>query len=105
MRRNGTIQVETRTDAGVNEYGEAIASETQLSDPAPCLITTNSDTRLGKYEDGEFRQASFTILLELDDPDFDCERVKLTRFGKELGSYRVQSVEFLPSVGRVQIIV
>lgn len=105
MRTNGTLQIELRTDTGVNEYGEAIGDEITYSDPVPCQITTNSDTRLGKYEDGEFRQASFTILLEISDPNFDCERVKLTRFGKELGSYRVLSCDPLYSVGRIQILV
>ena len=105
MRKNGTLQIETRSEGGVNEYGEPIAAETTLSDPILCQITTNSDTRLGKYEDGEFRQASFTILLELEDLDFDCERIKLTRFGKELGSYRVLSCDPLPSQGRIQILV
>ena len=63
----------------------------------------HSDNRKGRYEDGEFRQASFTILVECI--PFPYNRVKLERMGENLGEYRVMNAEPLTTVGRTQIVV
>lgn len=105
MRYNGSIQYQIVSQSEeLNEYGE-VASQpsTSWSDEISCSIKTNSDTRKGKYEDGEFRQASFLVLIELS--KFDAKRVKLSRIGEDLGEYRVLSIEPLTTVGRVQIMV
>lgn len=104
MRTNGTIQLGTMSGAGVNEWGEPIEGELVFSDKIPCSIKTNSDTRKGVYEDGVFRMASYTILVELQ----NCEmvtNVKVERLGEALGEYQVLSSEPLDTVGRTQIIV
>lgn len=103
MRTNGILRYEVVREGGVDEYGEVIAPSSEWSEPIPCSIKTNSDNRKGKYEDGEFRQASFTVLVELT--PFPYGRVSLQRSGEELGEYRVLSSEPLTSVGRTQIIV
>lgn len=103
MRTNGTLRYESVSDGGFNEYGEPIEAQSAWSDPIPCSVKTNSDTRKGVYEDGEFRQASFTILIELD--EFPHKRISLERQGESLGEYRVLSSEPLTTVGRTQIIV
>lgn len=103
MRTNGILRYEVVREGGVDEYGEVIAPSSEWSEPVPCSIKTNSDNRKGKYEDGEFRQASFTVLVELT--PFPYVRVSLQRSGEELGEYRVLSSEPLTSVGRTQIIV
>lgn len=105
MRYNGTLKYQTLTEnEQVNEYGEPVAAQVSWSDPLPCSIKTNSDTRKGKYEDGEFRHASFTVLIEYRE-GFAAERVKLERLGEDLGEFQVISVEPLTTVGRIQIIV
>lgn len=103
MRCNGYIKRFLSQDEAIDEFGEPVAQQTSWSDPIPCSIKTNNDTRKGKYEDGEFRQASFIILIESE--SFDAERVKLSRLGEELGEYRIMSVEPLVTVGRTQIMV
>lgn len=103
MRTNGYIQYEVLSGGGINEFGEAITPISEWSEPIPCSIKTNSDNRKGKYEDGEFRRASFTILVEL--MSFPHNRIKLERYGEQLGEYRVMSAEPLTSVGRTQILV
>lgn len=103
MRHNGVIRIISVQDGGLNEYGEPVASQTVIGDPIPCSIKTNNDTRKGKYEDGEFRQASFLILIEMS--QFHADRIKVSRLGEELGEYRILSVEPLSTVGRVQIMV
>lgn len=105
MRYNGSLKCQTLTgNEQMNEYGEPVAAQVSWGDPVPCSIKTNSDTRKGRYEDGEFRMASFTILIEFV-AGFAADRVKLERNGEELGEYRVLSVEPLTSVGRIQIMV
>lgn len=105
MRYNGTLKYQTLTENGqMNEYGEPVAAQVSWSDPVPCSIKTNSDTRKGKYEDGEFRMASFTVLIECV-AGFAADRVKLERLGEDLGEYRVLSVEPLATVGRIKIMV
>lgn len=105
MRYNGTLKYQTLTENGqMNEYGEPVAAQVSWSDPVPCSVKTNSDTRKGRYEDGEFRHASFTVLVEYRE-HFAAKRVKLERLGEDLGEFQVISVEPLVTVGRIQIIV
>lgn len=104
MRTNGTLQYQIITPAGVDEYGEPVAAESTWSEPIDCSIKTNTDNRKGVYEDGEFRQASFTVLIE-DSTEIDFDRLKLIRYSENLGEYRVMSIEPLTTVGRIQILV
>jgi hypothetical protein len=103
MRANGILRYEIVSGGELNEYGEPIAAQSSWSDPIPCSIKTNSDTRKGKYEDGIFRQASFTILIEL--AAFPHKRISLERNGESLGEFDILSSEPLTSVGRTQIVV
>ncbi len=104
MRTNGTFQYQIIVPGEVNEFGEPTEATTVWSDPIACSIKTNSDNRKGKYEDGEFRMASFTVLIE-NDETAQFDRVKLTRHSEELGEYRVMNREPLTTVGRIQIVV
>lgn len=107
MFTNGFLQYEiVNDDAGFNQYGEPVSkAASEWSNPIPCSIKTNSDNRKGKYEDGEFRVASFVVLLENEGKLFKANRIRLERYGSALGEYRVQSIEELRTVGRLQIIV
>lgn len=103
MIYNGTLRYEILAEGGINEWGEPIEAQSTWSEAIPCSIKTNSDNRKGQYEDGEFRQASFTILIECI--HFPYNRIKLERMGENLGEYRVMSAEPLTTVGRTQIVV
>lgn len=104
MRCNGLLWYETSVGGGIDENGEQIPVTQEWSEPLECQITTSTDTRKGRYEDGIFRQASFSILVECE-TRLSPSRVKLERFREGLGEYQVISVTPLPSVGRLQIIV
>lgn len=104
MRSNGKIWYAEISGGGVDGNGEPITSKEEWSEAVECAITTNNDTRKGKYEDGEFRQASFTVLIE-GTPEKCPTRVKLERYGEPLGEYRILSVTPLPLVGRTQFMV
>lgn len=105
MMTNGFLQYEIISKGSdFDKYGEPVTgASVEWSEPIPCSIKTNSDNRKGKYEDGEFRVASFTILIE--EQDFNTNRVRLERSGRELGEYRVQNIEDLPTMGRIKITV
>lgn len=103
MRANGTLKYAVITEGGLNDYGEETGSTLSWSEPMPCSIKTLSDSRIGKYEDGEFRQASYQIMIELT--EFPYNRIRLERLGEDLGEHRIISAEPLATVGRTQIIV
>lgn len=107
MRTNGTLQYQVLSPGGIDDNGEPIAHTETWSDAIACNIKTNSDNRKGVYEDGEFRMASFIILLEADAKrKFEnIKRVKLTRNDETLGEYRVICSEPLVTQGRFQIMV
>jgi len=103
MRTNGTLKYLVNSEKTVNEFGEVVASDVTWSEPIECSIKTNSDNRKGRYEDGVFRMASFTILLECT--EFSSERISIERQGEQLGEYEIISKEPLCGVGRVKIVV
>lgn len=103
MRTNGILRYEILVEGGIDDYGEPIPEHSEWSEPIDCSINTNSDNRLGRYEDGVFRIASFTIMIEL--ADFPYNSIKLERLGEDLGEYKVLNAEPLTSVGRTKITV
>lgn len=107
MRTNGTLQYQQLSVGGIDDNGEPIASVETWSDAIACSIKTNSDNRKGVYEDGEFRVASFLVLLEADAKQkFESiKRVKLMRGSEDLGEFRVISSEAIVTHGRFQIMV
>lgn len=105
MRKNGSISFEQTQEGGKNEWGEPIPAVTEWSEPVFCSIKTNSDNRKGKYEDGNFRQASFVILMETQELPSGVSRVKLTRYTEDLGEFDIISIEPILTLGRLQILV
>lgn len=103
MRTNGTLKYVINSNKTMNDFGEVVASDVEWSEPVECSIKTNSDNRIGRYEDGVFRMASFTILLECT--EFSSERISIERQGEQLGEYEIISKEPLYGVGRVKIVV
>ena len=107
MRTNGKLQYQVLSPGGIDDNGEPIAPTETWSDAVACSIKTNSDNRKGAYEDGEFRMASFIILLEANaKKNYESiKRIKLMRGAEMLGEYRVICSEPLVTQGRFQIMV
>lgn len=103
MKCNATLRYELLHECGIDDNGEPLDYEQLWSEPIPCFVQTVSDTRLGTYEDGEFRSAKFIVWVETREILYS--RLMLTRQGEELGEYRIQSAEAFPRIGRVKITV
>lgn len=105
MRTNGTLQYCTFTEGGFNEDGEPIAAQPEWSEVIPCSIKEETNNSKGRYEDGKFNQASFTVLVETPNLPLDVKRVRLQRNGIDLGEYAVQGFPTPTTMGRTKIIV
>lgn len=104
MIHNGMIYIQDLTGGGVDSNGEPIHAGHGWGEPFPCAISTNSDNRMWRYQDGVFRKASFTVLVEgYALPEMS--HIRIVRRCEELGEFDVLSVERLTSVGRTKIIV
>lgn len=103
MWTNGTLRALTDISSTLNDYGEVESAETEWGDDMPCSVKVNSDTHVGVQEDGIFRQASYTILIE--STPFSAKRIIVTRLGETLGEFPVLAVQPMPTVGRTQILV
>ena len=100
---NSYYSTENVSDGGEDELGRPLEVKVEWSAPLPCRIETNRDTRKGVYEDGKFRQAEFTMLID-GIHQFLQKRVKLSRLGELLGEYNVVTVEPLEAVDATKII-
>ena len=87
----------------MDEAGRPAEATAGWSASRPCQIQTNSDNRKGRYEDGIFHQASYTLLVELQ--TFPHKRIRIERGGEQLGEFDVISVIPLEAVGQTQIMV
>ena len=101
---NGTLQYKTRTAGGFDTNGNPIPATGTWSDPIDCFIQTNQHSNKGKYQDGKFIIAAYTVLIESQ--EIDTDRVWLiTDKGKDMGEFAVQDIRFMDTVGRVKITV
>lgn len=100
---NGTIQVKEKTGGGLDGNGNPVRPSESFAEPIPCRITTNKKNYLGKQDGNTFIAASYEILIEPQ--KFEAERIKLTRFKRDLGVFSVMSSEYLEAVGAIKIVV
>lgn len=106
MRTNGNLRYCKFTGAGFNEDGEPLSTSSKTwSEPIPCSIKTETNNSKGRYEDGKFNQATYTVLVEDNSLPLDTKRVKLERDGRDLGEFAVQGIPTPTIMGRIKIIV
>lgn len=103
MRTNGTLQYQITEGGGLNELGEPLPVKTIWSRKIGCMIQTNKHAHTGTYQDGKFTVESYEV--EIEGMGIETGRIKLCRYGKELGEFVVQDVQPFPGVGRTKIIV
>jgi len=88
MRVNGLLKYAQSVDGGgIDEYGEPVESgEIVWSDAVPCSVQFQTNTR-GVYEDGEYKQVRFQILVE--EIPLDVSMLKLWRDEIYLGEFEL----------------
>lgn len=107
MRTNGTLQygiIALNTEL-FNQDGEPIAVGLTWSEEIPCSIKTVTNDSKGRYEDGKFDRASYEVLVETANLPIDITRVKLFRWGIDLGEFAVQGLPVPTTMNRIKIIV
>lgn len=107
---NGTIEVKRKTTTGTGldpETGFPIApSRVSWDSPIECQYSANRYDKLGRAQGEHFTVASFTILIEEQQPLFEAEQVRLKdRNGKLLGEFSVLAIEPLEAVCQTRIMV
>ena len=108
MRCVGLISFAKVAEDSFDESGNPISGAEGWSEEVPCAIVSVSDNRIGKYEDGIFHQASYSIWIEdsfASVIDRNAKRVRLWKYEELLGVFSVQSCEEYKTVGRINITV
>ena len=104
MRTNGTIQFQTISGGGFDDFGNPIAATSQWGAEIECFIQPNSNPSLMKYENGAWVQAAYTILLEGANVPQVCQccqqtsatqpaqRIRIRRGGILLGEWIIPQI-------------
>lgn len=104
---NGFIQIKRKAGGGIDtDTGMPIAPAVSFSKPIRCQWFANTFSWRGRtMQGGHFTQASYEILVELDE-NVDGEQLRLCdASGREVGQFSVISVEPMQAVGQYKILV
>ena len=85
-----------------DQDGAPIPQGESWSEKIPCAIKTAS-SKNGRYEDGEFTQYSYEVLLE--ELPISPSRIRLEKGAINLGDFKVLIKPEQTSMGRIKIIV
>lgn len=101
----GTIATRVTTGGGIDQLtGEPIPVTFLWSDEIECLYTPVQNSNQGRYTDGTFKQASYTITTEK--MDFAAKLLRLTNSREQVAHEgEIISIEALEDIQRVKIIV
>ncbi len=89
----------------LDDNGYAV-SDTGFSGECRCTITVITDNRKGRYDDGQYRNASYSITCNMEDVSdtFNPTAVSLTHDNKgNLGVFQVQRVEYYNLTGTIEV--
>lgn len=105
---NGTIEIKTKTEGGINQStGYPVKpSEVSWGKPIDCQYSANKYDKLGKVNGEHFTVAQYSILIE-EQPLGEFEQIRLTdsMTGKSLGEFSVIQIEPLEAVCELKIMV
>lgn len=110
MRTNGVIYLKLSealqgAETGFDEDGNPIPEISEWGEPIPCSVRNISEDRRAKYADGEYKHSTHEVLIECQTIEHPIYAVRIQRYGKELGEFKVKSIEPLVTVGRIKIVV
>lgn len=103
---NGTIEPKRKSVGRINPETGFPKKPTDVSwdTPIPCQYSANKYSNLGRVNGEHFTTAEYSVLIE--EQPFDTEQIRLKDLtGKVVGEFSVISVEPLPAVCEIRILI
>jgi hypothetical protein len=104
---NGTMRYSSATTGGdIDENGLPIKAQHVDMNEVVCTITTASENMKGKYDDGRYKQVSYSVTCNLEDVGngFNPKTISLEHEDKgSLGTFTVQRIEYYKLTGTIEI--
>ncbi|MGM9810962.1 MAG: hypothetical protein ACI30J_08885 [Paludibacteraceae bacterium] len=103
---NGTLRYTSKSSvADVDDNGNPIRAE-EADMEIPCTISVLSEDKKGRYDDGQYKKASYSVTCDLEKvgSSFHPNSIQLIHeFKGDLGSFQVQRIEYYKLTGTVEI--
>lgn len=103
---NGNISFKVKSKPTVSDNGFLIKpTSEQWTEVMPCQISQNSASKNEVVNGEHYANASYTILVELDEPIISEQVLLYDDSHEVIGEYSIISTERLSSVGIMRIVV
>jgi hypothetical protein len=104
------MRIKVKTGSGMDANGYPVEPSGDWLAPVSCLVTSAHINYLAQSQnENVYVDASYTVLIESDSENIASlkagERVKIERFGCDLGEFSVIKVEPLHVIGIIKITV
>ena len=97
----------TATAGDLDEHGMPVAASSTPSVEVVCTITTLSEDRKGRYDDGRYRNCMYSVTCNMEDVGVEFNLVKSVHLSHDikgdLGNFQVQRIEFYTITQTVEI--
>ena len=104
---NGKAYFATRsTDDYLDENGNPIQTKQLYDVECDCTINTLSEDRKGRYDDGRYRNCSYSVSINMDSVGntFNPQSVRLEHKNKgALGEFQIQRIEYYELTGTIEV--
>ena len=104
---NGTLRFASATAGGdLDEHGNPVPATDADMNEVQCTINVSQENRSGSYEDGRYKNYSYSVTCNLEDvgETFNPRTVQLVHENKgNLGDFQVQRIEYYKLTGTVEI--
>ena len=94
--RNGILTYPQGGTQRLDQDGNPVTAST-AEQSVECYINTSSENRNGRYDDGQFKNATYNVLVDMDSVEdgFNPKRISLRHEQKgDLGAFPVQRIGF-----------
>jgi len=94
--RNGILTYPQGSAQRLDKDGNPVTTSA-AEQSAECYISTSSENRNGRYDDGLYKSATYSVLVDMDSVEdgFNPKRISLMHEQKgDLGAFPVQRIEY-----------
>ncbi|MBR1809604.1 MAG: hypothetical protein IJ776_09505 [Paludibacteraceae bacterium] len=104
---NGTLRYASATaGSDLDENGNPIPACDADMNEIECTITAQSENRQGRYEDGQYKNGSYSVTCDMEKvgKSFNPKTIQLIHeFKGYLGDFQVQRIEYYKLTGTIEI--